>query len=153
MLTKKLKDIFKISSRYKSQNFLYFAKRKNFTPKTIPLISFPFATMADQGKRTKETTGESIPESKQSQKIGGPFTITPNPAYIGERVKIYDELIQVQKKTLATVNKRPIQITLKDGKVLDGTSFETAPIDIAKKISKKLAENVIVLPQKSMLRC
>ena len=27
MLTKKLKDIFKISSRYKSQNFLYFAKR------------------------------------------------------------------------------------------------------------------------------
>jgi len=33
---------------------------------------------------------------------------------------------------------------LKDGKVLDGKSYETTPLEIAKKISKKLVESVIV---------
>jgi threonyl-tRNA synthetase len=40
--------------------------------------------------------------------------------------------------------RRPIQITLKDGKVMEGTSYETTPGEIAKKISKPLFLNAIV---------
>jgi len=66
MLTKKLKDFFKISSRYKSQKNFKFPKRKYFKEIQYPFSTQAFSTMqADQGKRTKETTGESIPESKQ----------------------------------------------------------------------------------------
>lgn len=42
----------------------------------------------------------------------------------------------------AKVEKTPITITLKDGKILEGKAFETCPQDIAKKISNKLLDNV-----------
>ena len=39
---------------------------------------------------------------------------------------------------------REIDVTLMDGKVIKGTSFRTTPLEIALKISKKLAEKVVV---------
>lgn len=143
MISQKLKDFFKFSWRYKSlKNFKLAKPKLNF----IQIFSFcnKNKTMADQGKRTKETTGESIPESSKNQKIGGVFKKNPNPEYIQHRIKIYDSLIKEQKTLLENAPRRPINVTLKDGKVLEGKSFETTPLDIAKKISKKLAENVIV---------
>lgn len=136
MRATKLKDFIKFALKFKSKKYLKFPK---------PNLNFyNFSTMAEQGKRTKETTGESIPEHKESQKIGGVFKKSPNPQYIDERIKIYDSLMKQQKLAFESVNRRAIQITLKDGKQLEGKCFETTPIDIARKISKKLAENVIV---------
>lgn len=133
-LKKKIQDIIKFSV----QNYLKFPK--------IPLNhnqKYLFSSkMADQGKRTKETTGESISDS--SMKIGGVFEISKNPKYIEERIKLYDSIIANQKKILETSERRPIQITLKDGKVLEGISFQTTPLEIARKISKKLAENTVI---------
>lgn len=40
--------------------------------------------------------------------------------------------------------KEPIKITLPDGKVKDGTSFVTTPLDIAKSLSNSLPEKVCV---------
>jgi threonyl-tRNA synthetase len=40
--------------------------------------------------------------------------------------------------------KRPIKITLPDGTVKEGMSFETSPYDIAKGISKQMADKIIV---------
>lgn len=143
MLTTKLKSFIRIVSRYKFQKN-YKIQNTQFSFFSTLSKQTIIQPMADQGKRTKETTGESIPKTKNSNKIGGPFKLSPNPQYIEERIKIYDNIIQQQRKAFETVNKRPIQITLKDGKVLEGKSFETTPIELAKKISKKLAENIIV---------
>ena len=142
-ISKKLKDFLKISLRYKSENYFNLQKRKKIISNLYPFRA-NFSQMADQGKRTKETTGESIPENQLSQKIGGIFKPTQNPSYIAERIKIYDDLIKEQKKVYENANKRPIQITLKDGKVIEGKSFETSAWEIARKISKKLAESIVV---------
>lgn len=40
--------------------------------------------------------------------------------------------------------KQAIQITLPDGKVKEGISFETTPLDVATSISKQFAEKVVV---------
>lgn len=40
--------------------------------------------------------------------------------------------------------REPIKITLKDGSVKEGTSWETSPIDIAKDISKSLVERTVI---------
>jgi threonyl-tRNA synthetase len=39
--------------------------------------------------------------------------------------------------------KKPIKITLPDGSVKDGVAFETSPFDIARAISKSLAESCV----------
>lgn len=131
ILKKAFKDIFKFSA----------SNLKIFRLKILPKPLY-YSQMADQGKRTKETTGESIQD--HCKKIGGDFKLTKSPAYINHRIQIYDALIQNQKQKLASVEKQPIKITLKDGKILDGVSFQTTPLEIARKISKKLAENVII---------
>lgn len=131
ILRKAFKDIFKFSA----------SNLKNFRLKILPKPVY-YSQMADQGKRTKETTGESIHD--HSKKIGGDFKLTKSPVYINNRIQMYDALIQNQKQKLALVEKLPIKITLKDGKVLEGVSFQTTPHEIARKISKKLAENVII---------
>ena len=40
--------------------------------------------------------------------------------------------------------REPIKITMPDGAVRDGTSFETSPYDVAMKIHRKLAEQTIL---------
>lgn len=39
--------------------------------------------------------------------------------------------------------KKPIKVTLPDGSVKDGVAFETSPFDIARAISKSLAESCV----------
>lgn len=45
---------------------------------------------------------------------------------------------------MATKPREPIKVTLPDGKVVEGTSWETTPYDIAKGISQGLADNTII---------
>ena len=40
--------------------------------------------------------------------------------------------------------KEEIKVTLPDGKVMQGISFQTSPLDIAKQISSSLADKVVV---------
>jgi threonyl-tRNA synthetase len=40
--------------------------------------------------------------------------------------------------------KKAINVTLPDGKVVSGTSFVTSPFEIAKGISKQFAEKIVV---------
>jgi threonyl-tRNA synthetase len=57
---------------------------------------------------------------------------------------VYDEIIHQQKARIAAKPRVAIKISLPDGKVLDGISWETTPISIAEGISKGLAQNVVV---------
>eukprot|EP00357_Protocruzia_adherens_P032033 CAMPEP_0115010416 /NCGR_PEP_ID=MMETSP0216-20121206/23305_1 /TAXON_ID=223996 /ORGANISM="Protocruzia adherens, Strain Boccale" /LENGTH=602 /DNA_ID=CAMNT_0002378631 /DNA_START=38 /DNA_END=1842 /DNA_ORIENTATION=- len=96
-----------------------------------------------EGKRIKESTGQSIQDSSVG-KIGGDFAVKENAEFLAERVALYDEIIAEQKKFLETMPKEAIKITLPDGAVKEGTSFETTAMDIAKGISQGLADKVLV---------
>lgn len=77
-------------------------------------------------------------------KIGGPFEPKENPEYIASRAAVFDRIFAVQKERLAKKPRQEIKITLPDGKVLPGTSWETTPMMVAESISKGLAQNVVV---------
>ncbi len=67
-----------------------------------------------------------------------------NPGFLAERAAIYDEVMAAQKARLARKPRAPIKITLPDGKVVEGTSWETTPLSVAEGISKGLAASVVV---------
>ena len=139
ILSRPLKAIKRSISLYKkisssilpSKNFKFFYR-------------FSIMSLSDAGKRVNEITEGSIPESEASNKIGGPFVKQSKPKFLEERAKLFDELYQLQLKQLSEAPKAEILIKLKDGKEIKGTSFQTTALDIAKGISKNLAERVLV---------
>ena len=70
--------------------------------------------------------------------------MAPWPDYIEERIKMYDDL---KAKYLAELEQKPketIKVTLPDGKVVEGVSWQSSPYDIAKGISQGLADNTVI---------
>jgi len=103
-------------------------------------LSFYFSNF--EGKRANEVTAGSI-TIPASGKIGGTFKLNPSPRYCSHRARLFDEIYQKQKSLLDAREKREIDITLPDGKVIKGKCWETTPLEIAKKISRKLGEAVV----------
>ncbi|KAM7352721.1 threonine--tRNA ligase isoform 2-T2 [Cochliomyia hominivorax] len=79
---------------------------------------------ADAGKKVKE--------------------LNPWPAYIEERNALWEKCKAEYEAELAAKPRQPIKVTLPDGKVVEGTSWETTPYDIAKGISQGLADNTVI---------
>jgi len=95
-----------------------------------------------EGRRANETTAGSI-TIPASGKIGGAFKLSNGAFFAEARGKLFEEIYQRQKAQLDAREKREIDITLPDGKIMKGKCWETTGMDIAKKISKKLAEVVV----------
>lgn len=70
--------------------------------------------------------------------------LTPPPSYIEDRIKLYDKLKAQYVEELKAKPRDKIQVTLPDGKIVDGLSWETTPYQIASGISQGLADNTIV---------
>ncbi|XP_070500476.1 threonine--tRNA ligase 1, cytoplasmic-like isoform X2 [Chironomus tepperi] len=96
------------------------------------------ATLASKQKAAKK---------KQLEDMGvetGIKELNPPPNYIEERIKLYDKLRDEYLEELKAKPREKIQITLPDGKVVEGLSWETTPYEIAAGISKGLADNTVV---------
>ncbi|XP_064108748.1 threonine--tRNA ligase 1, cytoplasmic-like isoform X1 [Macrobrachium nipponense] len=74
----------------------------------------------------------------------GAGEMTPWPDFIQERLNLWDKLKKEADEALAAKVSEPIQITLPDGAVKDGKSWQTTPFEIAQGISQGLAENTVV---------
>ncbi|KAH7882947.1 hypothetical protein F5I97DRAFT_1938851 [Phlebopus sp. FC_14] len=73
-----------------------------------------------------------------------PLELQPPPAYIDQRIKLFEKL---QSEYIAYTKSQPreeITITMRDGSQRKGTSWETSPMDIAKEVSKSLSERVVI---------
>lgn len=60
--------------------------------------------------------------------------MSPWPAYIQERLSMWDQLYAKYQAELAAKTPEPIQVTLPDGKVIDGESWRTTPFSVAQGI-------------------
>lgn len=74
----------------------------------------------------------------------GVSELNPKPAFIDSRITVWNELMEKHKQELAAKTPTPIKVTLPDGKVIDGESWRTTPLQIAEKISKGLADNTVI---------
>lgn len=73
-----------------------------------------------------------------------PFEIIQKPAFIDYRISMFEKLYEEFKKEIQNKERLEIEITLPDGSVFKGISWETTPFEISKKISKSLSENVVI---------
>ncbi|XP_046649667.1 threonine--tRNA ligase 1, cytoplasmic-like isoform X1 [Daphnia pulicaria] len=70
--------------------------------------------------------------------------LNPWPSYIQDRIALWDKLKAEADAAIAAKVPSPIQITLPDGKIVEGNSWRTSPFDIASGISAGLAENTVI---------
>lgn len=98
--------------------------------------------MESTNKRIAQGTEHSI---KTSDKIVGDFKLDPKPEFLQRRLKIWESLYSKQEEYLKSLPREKILITLKNGKQVEGTAFETTPLQIAKaNLKKSLIGELIV---------
>mmetsp|Transcript_102810 Transcript_102810/g.299872 ORF Transcript_102810/g.299872 Transcript_102810/m.299872 type:complete len:887 (+) Transcript_102810:75-2735(+) len=96
---------------------------------------------AAAGRRAYAGGGPRIGETG---KFEGEFKVQENAPFVKHRLDVWDKLYKKHQEELAKKPRSPIKIELPDGKVKDGKSFETTPLEIAQGISKGLADSVVV---------
>ncbi|XP_038077791.1 threonine--tRNA ligase 1, cytoplasmic-like isoform X2 [Patiria miniata] len=100
----------------------------------------------DQKKEAKQTAKHAKGDKKGKTPAPGAFPVEldPWPAYIQERVDLFDKLKAEADAELAAKERTPIKVTLPDGKEVEGKAWETTPYMIAAGISQGLADNSVV---------
>lgn len=107
-------------------------------------------SIKDESKPEQQQQQQKAKPSRKEKKAaangGGsnPLLLDPQPEYIDYRIKMFDELKAKYDAEIAAKERKPIQITLKDGSIKEGTSFETSPMDIANQIGKSFAERQVI---------
>jgi len=76
--------------------------------------------------------------------VGKVGELNPPPSFLADRIAMWDKLKALSDEFLASQVPEPIQVTLPDGKVVEGKSWRTTPYEIACGISKGLADNTVV---------
>lgn len=114
-----------------------------------PGVKQKSAGVEDVKKGTARSSGARLSAGTEKKltdgKIGGAFTLEPNPEFVKRR-----EMVWLRAKEARQAEPKPegsgarIKIVLPDGAESEGTAFETTPMDVAKKISKKLANSACV---------
>ncbi|XP_045461796.1 threonine--tRNA ligase 1, cytoplasmic isoform X1 [Harmonia axyridis] len=107
------------------------------------------ATSVDNLEIRKQEKGEKAKLKKEKKLGAGGDKITlkelnPLPEYINARLKLWDQLKLKYNEELLSKPHNPIKITLPDGKVVDGISWQTTAYDVAKGISQGLADNAVI---------
>jgi threonyl-tRNA synthetase len=74
----------------------------------------------------------------------GPIELQPPPAFMQQRIELFDRLYKEQQEELARKPRHEIQITMPDGTVKPGKAYETTPAEIAKGISNSLYKRTVV---------
>lgn len=99
-----------------------------------------------QGVERLSVQGGAPKKEKADKKKApaNPLLLDPQPAYIDHRLKIFDELKAKHDAAFAAKERSPIKITLKDGTVKEGTSYETSPWELASAIGKSFAERQVI---------
>ncbi|EPE06040.1 threonyl-trna synthetase [Ophiostoma piceae UAMH 11346] len=84
------------------------------------------------------------PKAPKVVPVVAPAGPPPNLDFIPHRLAIYDRLKAVADAKVASMPREPITVTLPDGRKIEGTAWDTRPYDIARGISKSLADRTVI---------
>lgn len=90
---------------------------------------------------------EKKEKKKPAAGAGGgndPLELSPPPEFFATRNAIFDKYKAEYEQRVAAMPRQEIEITLPDGKVKQGTSWETTPLMVAAEIAKSLPERIII---------
>lgn len=91
----------------------------------------------DKKEKKKKSGDGGVDES-------GPLELNPPPEFIDHRIKIFEKLKAKYDAEVAAKPREPITITMQDGSIKLGTSWETTPAQIAKEISSSLLKRTVI---------
>ena len=92
-------------------------------------------SVKDEAKKGKKNAG----------KPGKPsLYLEPQPEFIEDRIAMFERLQKEYNDKCASQPRHKLNVILKDGSVKEATSWETTPMDIAKDISKSLADRLCI---------
>ncbi|KAG8851649.1 threonyl-tRNA synthetase [Tulasnella sp. 330] len=110
------------------------------TPAIHPVHSITYPTpSAPVGAPEKEKKAEA-----KGDTVKHPLEMHPKPEYFDHRIHMFEKFKAQHEEFIKNQPRQEISITLPDGTVKRGTSWETSPMDIAKEISKSLSERVVI---------
>ncbi|KAJ3519644.1 hypothetical protein NM688_g9271 [Phlebia brevispora] len=104
-------------------------------PMQLPALQGPHA----DNNKVKEKKGKVAAATSQY-----PLQLQPEPAFFDHRIQMFDKLKVEYDEWVKAQPRQEIEITLPDGSSRKGTSWETSPMDIAKEISKGLADRIVI---------
>jgi hypothetical protein len=115
------------------------------TFKVAPKAGVKDAAKRDQTRANKES-GDRMTSGGH---IGGPFKVSPSPAFLDTRSAYFETLWEIQEKSVAEKQGEKadeITITLPDKSEKKGIAFKTSPFDIIKTISQsqQFADSFII---------
>ncbi|KAI9189803.1 threonyl-tRNA synthetase [Blastocladiella emersonii ATCC 22665] len=104
------------------------------------------------GKENNKKAGKAAKGAKAAAGVCGleggaasyPLEVAPAPEYMAHRIAMFDKLKAEYDAEIKNKPREAIKVTLPNGSVRDGTSWETTPMDIAKGIAKSLSERVVI---------
>ncbi len=73
-----------------------------------------------------------------------PLEKDPAPEYIAHRIRMFDELKLKYDAEAASKPQEPIKILLADGRIMEGVSWKTHPMEIAKLIDPSLPDRLVI---------
>jgi threonyl-tRNA synthetase len=120
---------------------------KDLTQKVKNLATSDSPEKAAASKEKKQAQGDGKKKDKKAKTAGKPADsdeLATPPAYFDHRIQIFDKLKAEEDAAIAKKPREQINITMADGKIRIGTSWETKPGDIAREISKSLFERTVV---------
>ncbi|KAI0729485.1 hypothetical protein C8Q72DRAFT_884263 [Fomitopsis betulina] len=106
-------------------------------PAQIPALDSPHLGQTD-GKKHKEK------KEKVAMAGGSLLELSPKPEFFDHRIKMFDQLKAEYDEWVKAQPRQEIEVTMPDGSIRKGTSWETSPMDIAKEISKGLADRIVI---------
>jgi len=112
-----------------------------------PSLRAAFATMAEKSIPERPQADAKKLDRKAAKKAAndtGPLELEPAPEYLQHRIEIFEKLKKKYDDEAAAKPREEISITLPDGNVKTGKSWETSPADIAREISKGLFEKTVI---------
>ena len=139
-------------SKRKRKRLLLLNSTNSFNPpftsslKTITQIETPTRKLKAIEMSTENAVKEmsKMKITKSSPSSSRPLEMTPPPDYVPHRIKMFNDLKAKYDAQIATNPRNPIRITLPDGRQMDGISWETTPLQIAKMISNSLADRLVI---------
>ena len=115
-------------------------------PEVEKLLAAEKAAEASAADIKKGPNKEAKPKKEKKKEAGPkqPLFLDPQPEFIDERIKMFDELKAKYDAEIASKERKAINITLKDGTMKVGTAWETSPLDIAKEIGSGFADRMVI---------
>ncbi|POW00412.1 hypothetical protein PSTT_13152 [Puccinia striiformis] len=88
--------------------------------------------------KAKKPQADSLAENMNA------LEISPRPAYFDHRLEIWDRLKAKQDEEFKSKPREKIMVQLPQGDPKEAVSWETSPLEIARSLSKSLAERIVI---------